>query len=279
MSDDFEKAKTGPRALEILGLDQNKEYTADELKSTYKKLALKYHPDINKSDDPEVKKKWLEVSYAYKMLTNPSFRYFELEEKKDLDVIFPYNILFEEGFFGKTIRFNLNFLKPTIDEGVDADKEKDLINLSTPIEPLVVKVPPGTIQKDYVFHCKGLQGRSRRGDVLIRINTQPHPLFKMEKKDILMRFEVSLEKMITGGKELIQTMYGLKKLIIPPGTQPGEKLIIKKCGVSKEGDQIVEVFPTFPRKDELKTSEFWKKMDIKWGLEFEIDDDVENLLE
>jgi molecular chaperone DnaJ len=51
-------------ALETLGLPSN--FTADELKKTYKTLARKYHPDVAGMDSA---KKFIEVKKAFDLLS------------------------------------------------------------------------------------------------------------------------------------------------------------------------------------------------------------------
>ena len=53
---------------EILGIEKNAD--AAKIKSAYRKLAKKYHPDTN-SGDAVAEKKFKEVTEAYNILSDP----------------------------------------------------------------------------------------------------------------------------------------------------------------------------------------------------------------
>jgi len=56
---------------EILGLDRNA--TEEDIKKAYRRLAKKYHPDLN-PNDPEAESKFKEASEAYQVLIDPEKR-------------------------------------------------------------------------------------------------------------------------------------------------------------------------------------------------------------
>lgn len=56
----------------ILGV--RKDATQEEIKKAYKRLALKYHPDRNPDNKEEAAKKFMEVSEAYEVLSDPQKR-------------------------------------------------------------------------------------------------------------------------------------------------------------------------------------------------------------
>ncbi|HHY31910.1 MAG TPA: molecular chaperone DnaJ [Firmicutes bacterium] len=56
---------------EVLGVDRNA--SQDEIKKAFRKLARKYHPDMNK-EDPSAEEKFKEINEAYEVLSDPEKR-------------------------------------------------------------------------------------------------------------------------------------------------------------------------------------------------------------
>ena len=55
---------------EILGVSRNA--SPDELKSAFRTLARKYHPDVNK--EPDAEERFKEINEAYAVLSDPTKR-------------------------------------------------------------------------------------------------------------------------------------------------------------------------------------------------------------
>ncbi len=56
---------------EVLGVDRNA--TPEEIKRAYRRLARRYHPDVNR-EDPEAEEKFKEITEAYQVLSDPQKR-------------------------------------------------------------------------------------------------------------------------------------------------------------------------------------------------------------
>lgn len=240
--------------LNTLEMEYGKKYNSIELKKQYHKLAKKYHPDRG-GDDEHFKK----ITHAYNMLTNPEYQ-LEHERKKapiNLNMLLNFTITFEQAFFGDILTFTTNpiFVNESR-EPVTVDKGTDIF---LDVEVITLEIPAGLSHgEQIVIRGRGLCFKERRGDLTVNVNVVSHPKFRLNLPDVVSVEQIPLDIMLRGGSYDVQTMYGLKELIIPQGTMPNTELTIKGCGLQKIGNHVVIVHPIYPTKEELEANVVWK---------------------
>ena len=73
------------RYYQLLGLSKNDNPNSSEIKKSYRKMALKWHPDRNPTNKIEAEKKFKEISEAYEILSDPERR--EIYDQYGEDVV------------------------------------------------------------------------------------------------------------------------------------------------------------------------------------------------
>lgn len=256
-------------AIRELGLSTEDVQDLKKVRKKYHEKAKKHHPDAG--GDP---KKFRLVHHSYKLLTDPSYRdTCEKDEGMEMNLNANVNIAisFSRAFFGDKFSMTANVMhvdelgKPvTIKEDEDVHLNIDVIRLT---------IKPGTKSGDRVtIKGKGLQCREAKGDLIVSFNVEPHTRFQLRNLDIFTTEKIPLDLMLTGGEFDVLTMWGIKTIMIPPGTIPNDELSLPNCGVEKRGKHIIQVHPLFPTKEELKQKNTWQKLGINW------EDDVDNEL-
>jgi molecular chaperone DnaJ len=91
------------------------------------------------------------------------------------------------------------------------------------------------------------------GDLYIVVHVKPDHRFAREGYDIYTEAKISYPQAVLGDTIEIDTVDGRKKLVIPEGTQPGQKIRLKGRGVgqlhgSGRGDQYVVVIVDVPKR-------------------------------
>ena len=117
------------------------------------------------------------------------------------------------------------------------------------VEIIAVKIPPGiaTGQRLKVSE-KGMPGEpgAPNGNIIVRIFVDPSEEFKREGLNIHAHTHISFKLACLGGVIDVDTIHGKTVLTIPPGTQPGDILVLPGVGIHHShgkhaGDHLVGI--------------------------------------
>lgn len=252
----------------ILGID--KSATEAEVKKAYRKLARKYHPDLN-PNDKEAEHKFKEVNEANEVLSHIENRkkYDQYGENWKHSEEFDkqqqqsrrsgqqedfggfggfggfsgggdYSDFFESMFGGRSAgRRNQN--TPTKGGDFNAELHLDLKDVYTTHKRALtingknirINIPAG-VQNGQQIKISGLGGESLnggpKGDLYITFTIANHTKFKLEKHNLYTTLDLDLYTAVLGGEITADTFDGKVKLKVMPGTQNGTKVKLKGKG-------------------------------------------------
>lgn len=254
-----------------------------ELKSAFRKLARKYHPDVSKEAGAEDKFK--AVNEAYEALKDADKRreYDALRARgyKPGDEFQPapdfggfggggsgggegFSDFFESLFGRSGGRASTG---PRRGQDLRAHAAIDLETafsggaqrLELNGERLDVNIPPGILPGQTIrLRGKGHPGRNgaSAGDVLLEIQLRPHPRFQLDGRDVTVKLAIAPWDAALGATLKVPTLAGEVDLKIPAGSDSGRKMRLKGRGMpgSEAGDQyvILEVRAPAAHSDEQR---------------------------
>ncbi len=274
----------------ILELDDSK-VTIDQIKSAYRKLAKKYHPDLNVGDKL-AEEKIKDINEAYKILS-------DFSSKRKYDRTWNYNVGRKKNksktsgqmageFFG--MFFGNNDQKEEIDQpkaiperGQDIETEinvtieegffgasktivlKDITGKDRTVK---VKLPEG-IQNSEKIKVAG-QGKvgkngGKNGDLFIKINIVNGKKYQLDGKDLYTTIPITPWEAALGTRLQIDSIDDSKtQIYIPNGVQAGEIVKIPEKGYKtqdgKRGELIGKIEIVVPEKLTQEEKEVFKKL-------------------
>jgi len=274
---------------DILGVPPGAD--ADVIKTAYRKLARKFHPDVSKEKHAEDKFK--DVNEAYEVLKDADKRRayddlrargyrpgqefqpppnFGQEYGVDLDEILRgsgaggggFGDFFESLFGNARAGGARPHARPrggaraaTQTARVEIDLETAFTGgtqrLGLGARTLDVKIPAGILPGQQIR----LRGQADGGgDLMLEIALRPHARFVLEGKDLTVKLPLAPWDAALGSTVEVPTLAGSVQLRVPPGTGSGKRLRLRGRGMPgmPPGDQYValEVQAPAPASDEQR---------------------------
>lgn len=238
-----------------------------EIKTAYRRLARKYHPDVSKESDAEDKFK--AVNEAYEALRDPQKRqaYDQLRARgyRPGDDIQPPpggfgggpgGVDFEEIFAGGGAGGGFSdFFESLFGRGraggfgqgpgaargpaprgdtraklavsLEAVHEGSSVRISVNGKTLDVRVPKG-VRPGQVIR---LGGQGTHGDLLLEIEYAAHPQFEVDGRNVIHILPIAPWEAALGAKLSVPTLGGRVELKIPAGSEAGRKLRLRGRGL------------------------------------------------
>lgn len=255
----------------LLGISKNA--TDAEIKAAYRKQALKWHPDRNKT--PEATEKFKEINKAFEVLNNPSKRqmYDQYGEQAfqrgnygsgaqasgQGPFTYTYTNFGGEGnpfegadFGGFSDPFDIFesfFGASGFGRSARSRQRREIYELSLTFDEAVHGVQKEAVIKGKTKMIKIPAGvddgmRIRFTDFDIQVRVHPSKTFKREGQDVYVEKVISFSTAVLGGTVDVETIDGNVTLRVRPGT-PGNSMIrLGGKGIvypqsNRRGDQYV----------------------------------------
>jgi DnaJ-class molecular chaperone len=131
-----------------------------------------------------------------------------------------------------------------------------------------VRIPPG-MRNGSIIRLAGQgepgSGSAPPGDLLLHVQIKPHRLFRLVgEESVEIEFPVAPWEAALGAKVQVPTLDGPVEMTIRPGTQGGQKLMLRGQGPNKRGggrgDQYVKIKIVIPPKLTSKEKALFEKL-------------------
>ncbi len=263
----------------VLGI--SKTASEKEIKKAYRKLARKYHPDVNPGNDEAIKK-FKEVNEANEVLSDPENRkkydkygkdwqhaeefekarqqqqsqsqqyYTQQDAFNDQEFSDYFESMFGGGRTrgGGSIKYKGQDFHATLNLNLRDVYETQKQVLTVNNSKIRLTIPAG-VENGQEIKIKGKGGPGMNGgpngDLFIKFNIENNTKFKRDKSNLYSTVNLDLYTAMLGGEIMVDTFDGKVKLKVAPETQNDTKVKLKGKGfpVYKKEGQFGDLYITY----------------------------------
>ena len=260
---------------EVLGVPR----TADDkgIRQAFRRLARKYHPDLNPGDE-NAEKRFKEINEAHEVLSDPEARkkydaYGSRWKNADqfeargpfthggggpadfgADVFSGFEDILgrsrsrRAGWTSTASRLETP-VTVSLEDAFHGSVHNVTLTSSTGQRRVEVTVPPGVDTGSRVRFTL-----NRDTEILLKVTVTPHERFERKGADLYMETQVPFEDVVLGGETRVDTLTGQLHVRVPAGTQNGQRIRLARQGMPKlktpkeRGDLYVTVRPVLPKE-------------------------------
>ncbi len=272
----------------------------DEIRRAYRKLARRYHPDVN-PNDPKAEERFKQIAFANEILSDQ-------EKRRRYDEFGMQGLA--EGFDAKQARAYRSW-----SEGAQRSPDYHSFASSLNVDDLLSELfggrrgpTPGRdahaqISVDFLEAVRGaevpiqVEGQSLRvripagsndgtklrlagkglpspdggapGDLYLTLRVRPHPYFTRSGADLYVEVPVTLPELMLGSAIEIPTPDGAVTMKVPGHSANGQKLRLAGKGVAirgaEPGDLFVTLAAVLPESSEPEFEELARQMQDLYG--------------
>ncbi|WP_321366151.1 DnaJ C-terminal domain-containing protein [uncultured Desulfuromusa sp.] len=251
----------------VLGVNRTDD--AATIKKAYRKLAQKYHPDKNQGDT-KAEERFKKITEAYAVLSDKEKRQ-QYDQYGDAgfhqrfsqeDIFRNMNMgdifgsfgggrggedIFSQLFGGGGVRgnrapakgqdYSMQISIPFRLAVQGGERRIDYHN-DGKVEQIKVRIPAG-IEKGSRLRVSGKGGPNPAGgppgDLYLQVDIEPDPIFIRDGRDLLVKAEIPYSGICLGTSIEVPTLDTPKRVKVPAGMQPGQKIRLRGYGVAASG--------------------------------------------
>jgi len=239
-----------------------------EIKKAYRKLARKYHPDVNK--DPDAEEKFKEINAAYEILSDKqkrsqydmhgdsmfggqNFHDFARGQGGNADLDDILRSMFSQGGAGfggggfaggfggggfgqQSVNLDIE-TKITVPFSISVLGGKHSVSMHG--ESFDIKIPAGIKNGEKLrVRGKGKDMGGQKGDLYLIITVAASNDYDREGDDLVKSFDVPLKSALFGGKVSVETLEKEITLKVPQNTKNAQRFRVKDMGVMNRKTKV-----------------------------------------